>query len=315
MAGVLPQRQAHGGWDHSLVVAVVGPTASGKSALASDLARGCGGEIVNADAFALYRGMDLGTAKPSPQQQREIPHHCLDVLDVTEPASVAAYQRDARAAVEGIAERGHLPVVAGGSVLYLRALCDELDLPPRDPQVRDRLEREVAEVGPGVLHRRLAQADPVAAAQIDPRNVRRVVRALEVVTLTGHFAARLPQRTSWRPTLWLAPDWSREELDRRIELRVRRMWDDGLLAEVRRLLAAGLADSPTAARAVGYREALAVLAGDLTETDAVAATTRATRKLARRQERSFRQDPRIVWLDPSDARDRALQLVRDHACR
>lgn len=306
------ERPAGRGKDHSggAIVVVAGPTASGKSDLATALALASAGEIVNADAFALYRGMDVGTAKPSAEQRRLVPHHCLDVLDVGEPASLARYQQLSRAAVTGITGRQHLPVVVGGSVLYLRALCDELDIPPRDPRVRARLQREADTAGAGELHRRLAVLDLAAAQDIDPRNVRRVVRALEVVELTGRFRARLPQPVSWVPSLWLAIDWPRAELDRRIEERVQRMWVGGLLVETECLLAAGLADSPTASRAVGYREATAALAGDCSETDAIAATIRATKKLARRQDRAFRRDDRIVWLDPANAETRAVALVR-----
>lgn len=303
------QRPAGRGSDHSFVVAVVGPTASGKSDLALHLARQCAGEIVNADAFALYRGMDVGTAKPGEAERRTVPHHCLDLLDLAEPASVAAFQSLARAAIADIRQRGRLAIVVGGSVLYVRAVCDELELPPRDQELRAHLQQEAELEGGAVLHQRLAELDPVAAAEIDPRNTRRVVRALEVVLLTGRFTARMPEPVAWWPTLWLALDWSRAELDERIEQRVQQMWATRLLAETEVLLRAGLADSPTAAHAIGYREAMAVLAGQLDEETAIAETVRATKRLARRQARAFRRDPRITWLPPPDAAARAEALL------
>lgn len=288
------------GESQARVVAVVGPTASGKSELALQLALRVGGEIVNADAFALYRGMDIGTAKPTAQDRRLVPHHCLDLWEVCEPASVAAYQQQAREAIALIVGRGRLPLVVGGSPLYVRAVCDLLEIPPRDPSVRERLQREAQIRGASEMHALLASRDPEAAAAIDPRNVRRVVRALEVVELTGRFAARLPSARSWRPTLWLAPQRSRAVLDERIEIRVRGMWTGGLLQEVARLLAQGLAEALTAPRAVGYAQAIAQLRGEIGEEEAIERTIRATRQLARRQERAFRADDRVTWLHPDD---------------
>lgn len=281
------------------MIAVVGPTASGKSEWAMTLARSLGGELVNADAFQLYRGMDIGTAKPSSAERAEVPHHCVDVLDVVQPATVAWFQQVARDAVTDIAARGRVPVVVGGSALYVRAVCDQLDIPPNDPSVRRRLQERADAEGPAALHRELARRDPAAAAAIDPRNARRVVRALEVVELTGSFTARLPEPRPWRPTWWVAPRWDRADLDVRIAERTRRMWRDGLLDEVAALDRRGLSEAPTASRAVGYRQALAQLRGELGEEEAIAATISATRRLARRQERTFRGDPRVNWFPGS----------------
>lgn len=275
------------------MIAVVGPTAAGKSDLAVALAQYFSGEIVNADAFQFYRGMDIGTAKPTPAQRALVRHHCIDILDLDQAASLADFQATARSAVQAIARRGRLPIIVGGSALYLRALCDELDIPPRDPQVRARLTAEADRVGPMAMFDRLRVADPAAARHIDPRNQRRVIRALEVVELTGSFTSRMPDPQSWRPTLWLSPTWSRPDLDRRIQERTEQMWRDGLLTEVRQLMPRGLAEAPTARKAVGYPQAMAVLAGTATQESAIRDTVAATRKLARRQERIFRSDPRI----------------------
>lgn len=281
------------------MVAIVGPTASGKSDWAMGIARELGGEIVNADAFQFYRGMDIGTAKPTPADRAEIAHHCIDVLDIDQPATVAWFQSLARRCVLEIAERGHVPIVVGGSALYVRALCDELEIPPNDPAVRRRWQEFAAEYGAAPLHQELAHRDPAAAALIDPRNIRRVIRALEVVELTGSFTARLPPPRPWLPTRWLAPRWDRDALDVRIEHRTREMWRAGLLAEVAQLAARGLEAAPTASRALGYAQALDQLHGRCDEGQAVAATIGATRRLARRQERTFRADSRVTWL-PGD---------------
>lgn len=288
------------------MVAIVGPTGSGKSELAMALARQGNGEIVNADAFQFYRGMDIGTAKPSAADQAAVPHHCVDFLDVTEPASLAQYQQRARAAIRDIHQRGRLPVVVGGSALYVRATCDVLEIPPSDPAVRARLEEAAQTLGWQQMYDRLRQADPAAAEHIQPRNIRRVVRALEVIELTGSFRSRMPPPQPWRPTLWVSPQWDRADLDDRIRERAHVMWDTGLLDEVARLLANGLANAPTASKAVGYHQAMAELAGEMTRAEAIEATITATRKLARRQERTFRADPRvrpIAGVDPATAWD------------
>ena len=296
-----------------VVIAVVGPTATGKSELALDLAEAVGGEVVNADASQLYRGMDIGTAKLPPDARRGIPHHQLDVLDVTEEASVAAYQQHARADLAAIVERGRHPIVVGGSGLYVRALLDRLEIPPTDPGVRARLEDEAARLGTPALYARLRGQDTVAAEAIEPNNTRRVVRALEVIELTGRrFSATMPTREYVRPTVAIGLEVPREVLDQRIAARVTRMWQDGLLDEVRSLEAMGLRRGRTASRALGYAQALAQLDGTMTREQAQEQTGALTRRFARRQESWFRPDPRITWLDPrgDGSARRALALVR-----
>ena len=296
-----------------LVVAVVGPTASGKSDLALDLAEALGGEVVNADASQLYRGMDIGTAKVPPGDRRGTPHHQHDVHDVTDEASVAAYQQHARADLTAIADRGRHAVVVGGSGLYVRALLDRLEIPPTHPEVRAGLEEEAARLGTATLYARLRGVDPAAADAIEPNNTRRIVRALEVIDLTGRpFSATMPTREYLRPTLALGLELPREVLDERIGTRVARMWRDGLLDEVRGLVPLGLREGRTASRALGYAQALAQLDGAMTATEAQEQTAAMTRRFARRQESWFRPDPRITWLDPREdgTTTRALALVR-----
>ena len=281
------------------VVAVVGPTATGKSDLALDLAEHLGAEIVNADAMQLYCGMDIGTAKLPPDQRRGIAHHQLDVLEVTQDASVAAYQTCARADVTAIRNRGSAVVIVGGSGLYLRGLLDEIDFPGTDAKVRAGWEARAAEQGPGMLHDELTRRDPEAAARIDRGNTRRIVRALEVIDLTGRpFSANLPDHTYAIPALQLGLDLPATELDVRIDTRAEQMFRTGLVAETEHLLARGLEEGRTAVRAVGYAQALALLRGELGEDEAIAQTALATRQLARRQRKWFRRDPRIAWLTP-----------------
>ena len=278
------------------VVAVVGPTAAGKSALSIALAHALGGEVVNADSMQLYRGMDIGTAKLAADEREGVPHHVLDVWEVSEPASVAAYQELARAAVDDIVARGRVPLLVGGSGLYLRAVLEEFDFPGTDPAIRERLERELAVAGPAPLHARLLTLDEPAATKILPSNGRRIVRALEVIELTGApFTAALPSPTPYYPSVQLGVDRETEALDRRIAERVDLMWAAGLVAEVRGL--DGLREGRTASRALGYQQALAQLDGELTEEQAVEETVRATRRFVRRQRSWFRRDPRITWLD------------------
>lgn len=297
------------------IVAVVGPTAAGKSDLAVDLALAVDGEVVNTDAMQLYRGMDIGTAKLTSAERRGVPHHLLDVLEVTETASVAAFQRDARAVVADVRARGRVPVLVGGSALYTRAVLDRMEFPGTDPALRARLEGELEAAGVAALHARLAEVDPAAAAGIEPGNGRRVVRALEVVELTGRpFAASLPVPAYVaEPTLQLGVAVDRPTLDARIERRVEAMYDAGLLDEVARLLGRGLADGLTASRAIGYREAAAHLAGDLSLEEARERTVVATRRFVRRQEAWFRRDERIVWVDGPDAALSAIGLARTGA--
>ncbi|MGN6686488.1 MAG: tRNA (adenosine(37)-N6)-dimethylallyltransferase MiaA [Actinomycetales bacterium] len=283
------------------VLAVVGPTASGKSDLGVELALTLRGEVVNADSMQLYRGMDIGTAKLTEGERRGIPHHLLDILDVTATATVAEYQQLAREAMESIIARGHVPVLVGGSGLYLRGALDDIDFPGTDPDVRARLEEEHDELGPEALHARLVAVDPRAAADILPSNGRRIVRALEVVQITGRpFTATLPTPQYYRSAVQVGLAVPRPELDARIEQRVDRMWEAGLVAEVESLAAQGLREGRTASRALGYAQVLRYLDGEWSEEQARDETVRATRRFARRQESWFRRDPRIVWL-PYDA--------------
>ncbi|PVU81641.1 tRNA (adenosine(37)-N6)-dimethylallyltransferase MiaA [Cellulomonas sp. WB94] len=294
----------------SLVIAVVGPTATGKSDLGLALAERLGGEIVNADAMQLYRGMDIGTAKLPPAERRGIPHHQLDVLDVDQDASVADYQRAARADLAAIDARGARAVAVGGSGLYVRTLLDHMDFPGTDPDARAQLEERVEVEGSRALHAELERLDPVAAAGIGPRNARRIVRALEVIGLTGRpYSASLPQHVYEVPALQLGLDCDRAVLDARIEARVEHMWEAGLVEEVRALAAHGI--GRTASRAVGYAEVLALLRGELSAPEARAAIAAGTRRLARKQMGWFGRDPRVHWLDARDPTlvDRALELV------
>ncbi|MEV6595363.1 tRNA (adenosine(37)-N6)-dimethylallyltransferase MiaA [Actinoplanes sp. NPDC051346] len=280
------------------VVAVVGPTAAGKTALSLALAHALGGEVVNADSMQLYRGMDVGTAKLPAGDREGVPHHVLDLWDVTFPASVAEYQRAARTAVEEIAARGRVPIVVGGSGLYIRAVLEDFAFPGTDPDIRERLEAELARDGSARLHERLRAADPAAAARILESNGRRVVRALEVIEMTGApFTAALPEPTPYYDSVQIGVDRDTEELDRRIAERVDLMWASGLLDEVRRLDGQGLREGRTASRALGYQQALAQLDGELTEEEAKADTVRGTRRFVRRQRSWFRRDPRITWFD------------------
>ncbi|MFF5171005.1 tRNA (adenosine(37)-N6)-dimethylallyltransferase MiaA [Micromonospora sp. NPDC000089] len=297
------------------VIAVVGPTAAGKSALSIALAHALDGEVVNADSMQLYRGMDIGTAKLTPAEREGVPHHLLDLWEVTEPASVAEYQRLARAAVDDILARGRTPLLVGGSGLYVRAVLERFEFPGTDPAVRERLEAELAAVGPAPLHARLAEADPAAAVSILPGNGRRIVRALEVIELTGApFTASLPQPTPYYPSVQLGVDLDTAALDERIALRVDRMWADGLVAEVRELVGRGLPEGRTASRALGYQQVLRFLAGKTTETEAYQETIRATRRFVRRQRSWFRRDPLIHWLDSAapDLLPSALRTVAEH---
>lgn len=294
------------------VVAVVGPTAAGKSALSLALAHALGGEVVNADSMQLYRGLDIGTAKLTPAEREGVPHHVLDIWDVTEPASVAEYQRYARAAVDDILARGRVPLLVGGSGLYVRAVLEEFEFPGTDPGLRSALEQELAALGPAPLYDRLRAADPAAAERILPGNGRRIVRALEVIELTGApFTAALPQPVPFYPSVQVGVDLDTALLDERIARRVDRMWADGLVAETRHLLGHGLRDGRTASRALGYQQVLRLLAGEITQDEARADTVRATRRFVRRQRSWFRRDPAIGWLDAArpDLVDAALQMV------
>ncbi|MDN7122356.1 tRNA (adenosine(37)-N6)-dimethylallyltransferase MiaA [Nocardioides sp. ChNu-153] len=295
------------------MVAVVGATAAGKTDLSLDLAQRLGGEVVNTDAMQLYRGMDVGTAKLPASERRGVPHHLLDLLDVTEPASVADFQGRARGVIAEVRARGRVPVLVGGSALYTRAVLDRFEFPGTDPAVRERYDAELARVGSAALHARLAEVDPAAAAGILPENGRRVVRALEVVELTGRpFSASLPVLEHVDPrTVQVGVAIDRPALDERIARRVDAMFAAGFVAEVERLLGEGLLDGLTASRAIGYREVAEHLAGRLSLADARERTVVATRRFARRQESWFTKDPRITWVpyDAPDRVDRALAAV------
>ncbi len=285
------------------MIAVVGATAAGKSDLGVVLARALDGEVVNADSMQLYRGMDIGTAKLSPAEQQGVPHHLLDVWEVTEAASVEEYQRLSRAVLDRLAVARRPAVLVGGSGLYVRAALDDLHFPATDPQLRSRLEAELEDVGPAPLHARLATLDPDAAAVILASNGRRIVRALEVVSLTGRpFAATLPTPRYAVVARQVGLAVPRAALDERIARRVDRMWEQGLVEEVRALERSGLRSGRTASRALGYAQVLRLLDGEYDEATARAETVRVTRRLARRQESWFRRDPRVRWL-PYDAPD------------
>ncbi len=288
------------------VVAVVGPTATGKSDLGVALAQALGGEVVNADSMQLYRGLDIGTAKLTPEEQQGVPHHLLDVWDVRVTATAAAYQDLARQVIGDLHDRGVLPVLVGGSGLYVRAALDRMEFPGTDPDLRAALETELAEVGPGPLHARLQALDPAAAARMEPSNGRRIVRALEVVTLTGGMPGALTDYEPHLPTTYLGLD--REDLPERLSVRVDRMWEQGIVQEAASL--DGLREGVTARRALGYAQALAQVDGELTEQQAKEATVSATKRFVRRQRAWFRRDPRITWLEPGDdLLDRALATI------
>jgi len=281
------------------VVAVVGPTGSGKSDLGVALAQRLGGEIINADSMQFYRGMDIGTAKLPVAERGGVPHHLLDIMDVTEEASVSAFQTQARALITQIQSRGRYPILVGGSGLYVRAALDVLEFPGTDPELRRRLEAELAEDGLEVLRARLQELDPVSAARLG--DARRVVRALEVHELTGRpFSSFMPDRTYVQPAVQIGLSVERSLLHQRLARRVDLMVEQGLEAEVRRLDAAGLRTGKTAGRALGYAQFLKVLDGEWTTGRAIQDTVVATRQFARRQLTWFRADPRVTWLDFDD---------------
>lgn len=307
-----PLAETTAGSPSAPLIVLVGPTASGKSALGIELAERLDGEILNADSMQLYRGMDIGTAKVTQQEAGTVPHHMLDVLEVTEEASVADFQERARRIIGEIRARGRTPIMVGGSGLYVRAVVDVIEFPPTDAQLRDRLTRRLAEDGAASLRQELRELDPESAAVV--KDDRRLVRALEVVLLTGRtFSSYMPQRVhepSLEPVVQIGLDMDRSLLHERIAHRVQRMAEQGLLEEVRQLDAAGLRRSRTASRAIGYQQFLQVLDGELTPAEAIASTTVATRKFARRQETWFRADPRVRWLQaPSQSLTEQAQEV------
>ena len=298
-----------------MLVVIVGPTGTGKSELSLDLAdrlmaAGRPAEIVNADAMQLYRGMDIGTAKLPVAERRGVPHHLLDVLDVTDEATVARYQVDARAAITGILDRGAVPILVGGSGLYVSSVVYDFQFPGTDPVLRARLEAELVEQGPGLLYERLKAVDPASAARIGASNGRRLVRALEVVELTGapHTAVLPGDPVYWMPAVTLGLRLPREVLTPRLDARVDRMWAAGLVDEVRGLLPAGLEGGITASRAIGYAQALGQVRGTLSQAAAGDATQQLTRRYARRQVSWFKRDPHTHWIDADDT-DRVDQAA------
>jgi tRNA dimethylallyltransferase len=286
------------------LIVIGGATGTGKTGLSLDVAEelsraGRAAEIVNVDAMQFYRGMDIGTAKLPPHQRRGIPHHLFDVLDVTEPSTVAWYQPLARACIDEIIGRGAVPILVGGSGLYLASVVFDLSFPGRDPEVRAALEAELEQWGPGMLFRRLQEFDPEAAERIDPKNGRRVVRALEAIKVTGEkFSAQLPEQDSWwRPTALVLAETPRAELVQRLDARVEDMWRDGLVDETAGLVERGLSYDTTAGKAIGYAQAAAQLRGELTQDEAIAQAQALTRKYARRQVSWFRRYDTALRLD------------------
>jgi tRNA dimethylallyltransferase len=303
------------------LIAIVGSTGTGKSELAIRIAetirdQGSSAEIVNADAMQLYRGMDIGTAKLPTEERRGIEHHLIDVLDVTQESTAAEYQKLARAKILEIQSRSAVPILVGGSMLYVAAALNNFEFPVRDKDLRAQLEQQLLELGPEAMHQKLAEIDAVAASRIDPENGRRIVRALEIVTLTGEpFAAALPDEIdSWQEVLEIGLRMDREILVARLEQRVRLMWESGMVTETENLIAQGLRESVTAGYAIGYAQALAQLDGELDQEQAIESTTKLTQKYARRQMSWFKRDARINWLDALDpeATDLAIELVRQH---
>jgi tRNA dimethylallyltransferase len=303
------------------LIAIVGSTGTGKSELALRIAEaiqneGLAAEIVNADAMQLYRGMDIGTAKLPVLERRGIEHHLIDVLEVTEESTAAEYQKLARSKVLEIQSRGAVPILVGGSMLYVAAVLNNFEFPVRDKDLRARLEQELVELGPAAMHQKLAELDATAANRIDPENGRRIVRALEIVTLTGEpFAAALPDEIeSWQEVLEIGLRMDREVLVSRLEKRVRMMWGMGMVEETKALASRGLRESVTAGYAIGYAQALAQLDGEMDQEQAIESTTKLTQKYARRQMSWFKRDTRINWLDALDPEvtDLAIALVRQH---
>ena len=281
------------------LIVICGATATGKSDLAVALAEEMHGHVVNADSMQLYKGMDIGTAKLSMQERRGIPHHLIDVLPVNQEASVAQYQIDARSIIDQLLEENIPAIVVGGTGLYIKAILDDLNFPDTDPEVREKIARQAEELGIDVMHERLAKLDPAAAAAIPKENVRRVVRALEVIELTGRpYTANLPRlgSTKYPQAQQFGLVMERETLHERIDLRVERMWERGLVREVRDLMGEGLLEARTAQAALGYAQIIKFAQGELTEDEAKEETKRATRQYARRQETWFSRDERITWV-------------------
>lgn len=302
------------------LIAIVGPTGAGKSDLALQIAQhiiAAGGkaEIINSDSMQFYRGMNIGTAKLDLDERKDIPHHFLDWLEITDESTAAEFQSAARPIIEKLQNEGITPILVGGSMLYVAAVLNLFEFPARDETLRAQLEQDLIDVGPHELHRRLQAIDPVAASRIIPENGRRTVRALEIVTLTGEpFAAEIPEDIKdWQPVLEIGVNGPREDLRERLAIRVAKMWEQGLVAEVRALEDQGIRNGKTSSRAIGYAQALAQIDGSMNEAEAIADTVRLTQKYARRQMSWFRRDKRIQWLDYQDPQlaQKALALVDD----
>ena len=302
------------------LIAVVGPTGAGKSDLGlaivdQIIASGGRAEIVNSDSMQFYRGMDIGTAKLSMDERRGINHHLIDWLEITDESTAAEYQAVARPLIKELQAQGITPVLVGGSMLYIAAVLNNFEFPARDAELRLQLEADLEEHGPHEMHRRLKALDPVAASRIIPENGRRSVRAIEIITLTGEpFAAALPDEPEdWQPVLEIGVNGSRDDLVLRLEQRVHKMWQLGLVEEARELIPHGIREGKTSSRAIGYSQALAQIDGDFTEAEAIADTVRLTQKYARRQMSWFRRDNRIQWLDYQDDQmtSKAAHLVTE----
>jgi len=302
------------------LIAIVGPTGAGKSDLALQIAEhvikaGGKAEIINSDSMQFYRGMDIGTAKLSLDERSGIQHHLIDWLDITDESTAAEFQNAARPLIENLQSQGIVPILVGGSMLYVAAVLNLFEFPARDETLRAQLEQDLIDVGPHELHRRLQTIDPIAASRIIPENGRRTVRALEIVTLTGQpFAAEIPEDIKdWQPVLEIGVNGPREDLRERLAVRVARMWQHGLVDEVRALENRGIREGKTSSRAIGYAQALAQIDGAMNEAEAIADTVRLTQKYARRQMSWFRRDKRIQWLDYQDPQlqQKAIALVDD----
>jgi tRNA dimethylallyltransferase len=301
------------------LIAVVGATGTGKSELAIAIAKfvneaGKAAEIINADAMQLYKGMDIGTAKLAPSKRQGIPHHLIDVLEITEESTAAEYQKLARVKILELQAVGTIPILVGGSMLYVAACLNNFEFPERDAELRQQLEDELTEHGALHMHKKLTELDPIAASRIIPENGRRIVRALEIVMLTGEpFAAQLPEVDSWQSVLEIGLRIDREQLLPRLEKRVHGMWEEGLVEEVQGLIPKGLRESKTARVAIGYAQALGQIDGLFTKEQAIAATVQLTQRYARRQVSWFKRDPRIKWLDglEADLLEQAFAIVRD----
>jgi len=294
------------------LIVICGATATGKSDLAVALAEKLGGQIINADSMQLYKGMDIGTAKLSMDERKGIRHHLIDVLSVREEASVAQYQNDARNLIDQLLEQSIPAIVVGGTGLYIKAILDDLNFPDTDPEVREKIARQADELGVDVMHERLTTLDPAAAAAIPKENVRRVVRALEVIELTGRpYTANLPRvgSTKYPDARQFGLVMERETLHERIDLRVEKMWDKGLVREVRDLMGEGLLEGRTAQAALGYAQIIKFAQGEMTEEEAKEETKRATRQYARRQETWFSRDERITWVKKAPISELVTKIV------